>query len=84
MENEAMNTNANEPKQHGLGGIVGTLIIIVILIAGGWYFVSNRVEKIQDQKALTEVGDLKTGTSTEITDIQADLNNLNLDALDLE
>lgn len=84
MENEVVNANPGETKSHGLGGVIGTLVIIVLLIAGGWYFIGNRVEKIQDQKALNEVGEIKTGTSTEVTDIQADLNNLNLDALDLE
>jgi len=84
MENETINMTPAEPKQHGLGGIIGTLIIIVLLLAAGWYFIGNRVEKIQEQKALTEIGDIKTSTSTEISDIQADLNNLNLDALDLE
>jgi len=84
MENETTNITPTETKPHGMGGIIGTLIIIVLLLAAGWYFIGNRVEKIQEQKALTEINDVKTGTSTEIADIQADLNNLNLDALDLE
>jgi len=84
MENE-INTMSDEPKSNGLGGIIGAIIIIVLLIIGGWYFISNRVEKISDQKqatSTTEVGDVLTGDSTEVSDIQADLDNLNLDALD--
>lgn len=86
MENETNNNLSNEQAHHGLGGIIGTLIIVVILIAGGWYFIGNRVEKIQEQKnrqpANTEIGDIATGSSTEISDIQADLENINLEALD--
>lgn len=80
MNEETTNT-ATESKS-GLGGVIGTIIIIIILLAGGWYFIGNRIEKIKEQKEATKVLDLSTGTSTEVTDIQTDLNNLDLDALD--
>jgi preprotein translocase subunit YajC len=85
MENET-NNNLPAESQHSLSGIVGTLIIVAVLIAGGWYFIGNRVDKIQEQKNqqndAKEIGNIITGSSTEISDIQADLDNLNLDALD--
>jgi len=80
MEKEK-NTN-----EKGFGGIIGAIIIIAILVAGGWFFIGGRVKKIQNQKAANDttiVGDVTTGTSTEITDIETDLNNVNLKALDL-
>jgi uncharacterized membrane protein YqiK len=64
------------------GGIIGAIIIIVILVAGGWYFIGNRVDKIQDQKEADKVLDVSTGSSTEVDDIQKDLDNLDLKALD--
>lgn len=74
-----------EEKSGGIGGVMGAIIIIVIIIAGGWYFIGNRVEKIQDQKQVPAViNDITTGTSTEVTDIQKDLDNLDLNALDIE
>jgi hypothetical protein len=83
MENETTNILPTEPKK-GYGGVIGAIIIIVILIAGGWYFIGNRVEKIQDQKeetVKTTPIEVTTGASTEVTDIQTDLNDLNVDVL---
>lgn len=71
----------NETKSGGSGGIIGAIIIIAIIIAGGWYFIGNRVEKIQDQKGTASAIEITTGTSTEVADIQTDLDNLNLDVL---
>ena len=74
----------NETKSGGVGGGVAVIIIIIIIIAGGWYFIGNRVEKISDQKQQAEsakVIDVSTGTSTEVADIQKDLDNLDLNTL---
>jgi uncharacterized protein HemX len=82
MESETTNTIPTENKG-GVGGIAGAIIIVAIIIIGGWYFIGNRVEKIQDQKeATTSSLQITTGTSTEIQDIQTDLDNLNLKVLD--
>ena len=81
MENET-NTMPVESKPNNTGGIIGAIVIIVILIAGGWYFIGNRVEKMQDQKEAAKVLDVTTGTSTEVVDIQAGLDNLDLNILD--
>jgi len=72
----------NETKSGGLGAIMGAIIIIVLIVAGGWYFIGNRVEKIQEQKEANKVLDITTGSSTEIEDIQTDLDNLDLKVLD--
>jgi Ca2+/Na+ antiporter len=84
MENETTNTMLQEPKSGGTGAIIGAIIIIVLLIAGGWYFIGNRIEKIETQKdndSTEVVIDLSTGTSTEIEDIETDLKNLDLKVL---
>ncbi len=82
MESETTNTIQTENKG-GFGGIAGAIIIVAIIIIGGWYFIGNRVEKVQDQKeATTSSLQITTGTSTEIDDIQTDLDNLNLKVLD--
>lgn len=82
MENEVTNTVPQEPKSSGVGAITGVIVIIIILIAGGWYFIGNRVEKIQEQKEVNKVLDVSTGSSTEVEDIQTDLENLDLNVLD--
>jgi len=76
MENEV------KAESNGIGGVTGAVIIIILLIIGGWYFIGNRLEKIEQQKANMEVGDVVTGDSTEVEDIQTDLNNLDLKVLD--
>ena len=82
MENEIKNTIPTENKS-GFGGVAGAIIIVAIIIIGGWYFIGNRVEKIQDQKeATTSSLEMVTGSSTEIEDIQTDLDNIDLKVLD--
>jgi Ca2+/Na+ antiporter len=84
MDNETKNTMLQEPKSGSTGAIIGAIIIIVLLIAGGWYFIGNRIEKIETQKKSNNkdiVIDLTTGTSTEIKDIQKDLEGLDLKVL---
>ncbi len=91
MENENQNLNQTtnetpnvipaEVKTGGNGAVIGAIIIIIIIIAGGWYFISNRLEKIEKQKQET-ANQILTGSSTEITDIQTDLDNVDLNILD--
>ena len=83
MENEQANNVAIDPKPTNVGGIVGAIIIIVLIVLGGWYFITDKVEKVETQKQQQAAAniDLSTGSSTEVADIQTDLNNLNLDAL---
>lgn len=80
MDNET-NALPVEPQSNNHGGIIGAIIIIIVLIAGGWYFIGNRVEKISDQKDAEKVLDVTTGSSTEVEDIQTDLDNLDLEVL---
>jgi len=73
-------------KSTGTGALIGTIIIIVVLIAGGWYFVSSRMDKINQQnsavnEATTTFSTSTLSTSTEIVDIQKDLDSVNLDTL---
>lgn len=83
MSDEITNMLPREEKSSGAGAWIGTIIIIAIIIAGGWYYIGNRVEKINDQNKSAEINDT-TSTSTELADIEADLNNVNIEALDQE
>ncbi len=74
-----------ETKEKNTGAIIGVIIIVIILIAGAWYFIGGRVNKIEEQKKNinTEVVNTETfSTSTEITDIQADLGKIDIKVLD--
>jgi Ca2+/Na+ antiporter len=83
MENETVNITPSQPKSRvsGWGAIIGAIIIIIILIIGSWYFISQRIEKVEQQKLDNLVNEVNSGTSTEIEDIQTDLNNLDLNVL---
>lgn len=83
MENENLNITPNQTKSD-LGPIIGAIIIIIILIAGAWYFIGNRIEKISESEIPTDENsaiEITTGTSTELEDIQTDLENINVDIL---
>jgi len=89
-ENTAENINvtvtSEEPKSGNTGAIIGAIIIIVLLVAGGWYFIGNRVEKITETAPTTPTNTAEINTnlsdSTELNDIQADLDSLNVGILD--
>ncbi len=81
MDEQATNNISAEQKSGSTGGIIGAIIIIILIVIGGFYFIGNRVEKIQEQKQNTPVNEITTGTSTELVDIQTDLDNVNLDVL---
>ncbi|MEI6528640.1 MAG: hypothetical protein WCO10_03155 [bacterium] len=79
-------TGSNEQKPSGMGGVVGAIIIIIVLIAGGWYFIGNRIDKISQPTSEVVSNEVTYSTSTlstssEIVDIQKDLDSLNLDSL---
>jgi hypothetical protein len=80
MENEENKIEVIE-SENGVGGIIGAIIIIVVILIGGWYFIVNRNERIEQTD---EVIETPISESTEIIDIEADLESLNLDALDKE
>ncbi len=66
-----------QKNSNGIGALVGTIIVILILIVGGFYFYGQRVEK---QKQL-EASALQASSSDEIVDIENDINALDLDSL---
>lgn len=80
MENEE-NKVVSEKSSKGFGAILGAIIIIVVILVGGWYFIFNRSERIEKN---TEVLQAPIGSSTEVEDIQMELDSLNLEALDAD
>lgn len=76
-----------DEKSGGIGPIVGVVIVVVLLIIGGVYYYMRMqapagpaVEVPTGADPATEA--LRTqGTSSNVADIEADLNTTNLDAL---
>ena len=76
-----------EPEKKSNGALVGSIIIIIILIAGGIYVWQSNVQKVLEQKKFQEENVVPTDTSeldtlgtdlnTLDTNIDVDVNNIN-------
>ena len=83
-------------SQSSIGSIVGTIIIIAIIILGGLYFWGKRIEEnklkqnlvtgtTSEEISANEATAIKSVSSgDDITSIEADLNNTNLNNLGAE
>lgn len=70
-------------EKSGLGAVVAIIIIVVLVLAGGWYFLSERSDRLEAQRQNTAaIEESEFSTSTEISDIEADLGKINFDILE--
>ncbi len=82
----------NAPQHHGMGALVGTLIVLAVLVLGGVYFFLNN-QMIEPQMPPVILGDT-TPVSTQtdptpsssdaLSDINADIDATDLDQLDAQ
>ena len=63
--------------EKGVGPIIGTVIVIVLLVMGAFYFIGQKVEKQSTTKTINPVAT----TSDEVSSLQDDVNSLNVDNL---
>ncbi|MEI6843305.1 MAG: hypothetical protein WCK48_02250 [bacterium] len=85
-----------EEKKIGIGSTVGTIIIIALIVLGGLYFWGKRIEESKNIQQMTsdttqttadqsEAAVIKTLTpDDEISSIEQDLKNTNVDSLGSE
>lgn len=86
-----------EQNKSGIGGIIGTVIIISIIILGGLYFWGKRIEEsklkqdlVSDnmENAVTEQNEAaaikSVSNSDDLNSIEADLNATSFSNLDAE
>lgn len=81
---------APAPKQNGgnIGAVIGIIIIVVLLAVGGFYYFTSEVEELQQEQPSAEItGDEEDqlrsqGTSSDLADIEADLQATDLSPLD--
>ncbi|MEX0931507.1 MAG: hypothetical protein WDZ88_02035 [Candidatus Paceibacterota bacterium] len=91
---------ADAPKEGTMGPIIGSVIVIVVIILGGIFFWSERVDKA-DMETNESASDIDTtapipnedeqtqaletqSNSDEIASIESDINQTDLDELDAE
>ncbi len=78
-----------EPEQqtNSNGALVGSIVIIIILVLGGLYLLKTNMDKqpvtpaTEDTTSGTEMQDNNT---TDTTEVEAELNTMDLDSLDSE
>lgn len=85
--NENQNNNFESPQKtdSGVGPIIASIIIILIIIIGAFYLFSTIKEQTSDNKNSPTTEQIENqNESDEISDIEADLNSTDLENLDLE
>lgn len=90
VENQA--PQSTPKKEGGLGPVVGIIIIIVLLALGAMYYFTAGVDQIQNGQMMMENDGMtadeeaqtlkEQGSSTDLADIEADLNATDLSGLD--
>lgn len=72
-----------EPKKSGVGALIGSIIIILILVLGALYFWGGKLQTSEEELNFDDSSAaVTTSTSDEVSDIEADLNKtetVNLD-----
>lgn len=72
-----------EPKKSGVGALIGSIIIILILVLGALYFWGGKLQTSDQELNFDDSSAaVTTSTSDEVSDIEADLNQteaVNLD-----
>ncbi len=95
MEPDTNNTasQGSAPQQHGMGALVGTLIVLAVLVLGGVYFFLNK--QMADQPTPPVIlgdttsapiveNDPAPSSSDAVTDINADIEATDLNQLDAQ
>lgn len=82
-------------KDGTVGPLVGSIVIILLMIIGGLYFLETAIEtrkqeiqteqSIEEQDKVKQVEDtVKQSPSDDVIDIEADIKSTNIDDLDKE
>ena len=67
-----------EPKKGGVGALIGSIIVILILVLGALYFWGGKLQTEEGELNFDESAAVNGATSSagEFADLEAELNNL--------
>lgn len=69
-------------EKSGAGAVIGAIIVIVVLLAGAFYFYGQRVEKQRQFDAMRKAAEANTATvSDEIDSLLKEASSTNFDNL---
>ncbi len=77
----------NDNKKTDFGPMAGIIIVLAVLIIGAFYFAEQRIKKQKEFQDAINQAQIATTTATssdEISDIENDINLLNIDSLGAE
>lgn len=80
---EQINTEAaiKKHKEGSVGATVGSVIVILMILAGGYYFLSSLKEKVIDDESINEQG---VSEEQSISEINAELDAMEFENFDAE
>lgn len=92
MENNMSNIPQKPAEQKGVGPVIGSIIVIIVVIAGGFYFWGSKIAKDkqvaetenQAMSAFPEIDSMENEIDANQLDIpEQDLNEIEKDILNL-
>jgi preprotein translocase subunit YajC len=66
MEEPENNKIEEQKSEGGTGAMIGVIIIIIVLLVGIWYFVTNKLEQIEEQKIQNAIIEAQNSATTTI------------------
>jgi len=84
MENNMMNNVPQKPSaQNGIGPVIGSIIVIVVVIAGGLYFWGNKIAKDRQAEEIQNQA-MSAPQDMDLSESDIDINQLSIPEEDLE
>ena len=73
-----------ETSKEGIGSVIATLIILVVIILGGVYFWNERTSDVSrdDAELNQSIEEGSFATTTDTNDLEAELNSLDTNNVD--
>lgn len=82
INNSEINNQFNPPKESTVGPIIGSIVIILLIILGGFYFWGSLLEKTE--KTNQSVQTPEQLIDSEVSEIESEIDNLDFGNIDAE
>lgn len=77
-----MEPTTSQTQDSGIGAIAGSVIVVLVIIAGAFYLLDTIRTQKQSQQPVTETSTTQDATST--ADLEAELESINVEDIDTE
>jgi hypothetical protein len=83
INNSEINNQFNPQKESTVGPVIGSIIIILMIILGGFYFWGSILENTTDKKVQPE-SVTEQSIDAEVSEIESEIDNLDFNQIDSE